>query len=145
MSKLQEIKPTGIEEIPKGWEVNQLGELFDFSGGMPFSRSQLGGEGFLYLHYGDIHKRNQTTFDTSNDFDWLPKIDIEIDKVKDYALLKTGDIVFADASEDYEGIGKSVVIVNNENKPFISGLHTIVAKDKVKLLDNGYKKYFLPD
>lgn len=143
VSKSQEIKPTWIEEIPKGWEVKQLGDLFDFSGGMPFSRSALGEEGFLYLHYGDIHKRNQTTFNTSNDFDWLPKIDIEMNKVKDNALLKTGDIIFADASEDYEGIGKSVVIENNENKIFISGLHTIIAKDQIELLDIGYKKYFL--
>lgn len=143
MSKLQESKLTGIEEIPKEWEVKQLGELFDFSGGMPFSRSSLGEAGFLYVHYGDIHKRNQNTFNTSNDFDWLPKIDIEMNKIKEYALLKTGDIVFADASEDYEGIGKSVVIVNNENKLFISGLHTIVAKDQTELLDIGYKKYFL--
>ncbi|EJS10509.1 restriction endonuclease subunit S [Bacillus mycoides] len=145
VSKLQETKLTGIEEIPTGWEVRQLGELFDFSGGMPFSRSALGEEGFLYLHYGDIHKRNQNMFSTSDDFNWLPKIDIGIEDVKDYALLTTGDVVFADASEDYEGIGKSVVIVNDENKPFISGLHTIVAREREqrKLLDIDYKRYFL--
>lgn len=145
VSKLQKTKLTGIEEIPTGWEVRTLGELFDFSGGMPFSRSALGKQGVLYLHYGDIHKRNQNMFSTSDDFNWLPKIDIGIEDVKDYALLTTGDVVFADASEDYEGVGKSVVIVNDENKPFISGLHTIVAreKDQRKLLDIGYKRYFL--
>ncbi|MED0658308.1 restriction endonuclease subunit S [Anoxybacillus ayderensis] len=29
----------------------------------------------------------------------------------------------------------------NENKPFISGLHTIIAKEKEATLDNGYKEY----
>ncbi|MBA8896482.1 restriction endonuclease subunit S [Clostridium saccharobutylicum] len=50
-------------------------------------------------------------------------------------------MVFADASEDYEGIGKSVVIINEKNEDFVSGLHTIVAKDKGKELDTLYKKY----
>lgn len=129
--------------LPKGWKEIELGNIFDFNGGMPFSRSSLGEEGCLYLHYGDVHMKNQSTFDTNKDVNWLPKIDIDKEKVKETALLKTGDIVFADASEDYEGIGKSVVIINKENLPFISGLHTIVATELKNMLDNGYKKYFL--
>lgn len=124
------------------WKTYRLGELFDFYGGMSYSRAALGNEGIYYLHYGDIHKMSQSVFDTSVDT-WLPKIDKDIDELKNHALLNTGDIVFADASEDYEGIGKSVVIKNEENLPFLSGLHTIIGKDKTNILSNRFKKYFL--
>jgi type I restriction enzyme, S subunit len=134
-------KKTEIGEIHEEWEVRRLDDIFEFYGGMPFSRSVLGDEGAFYLHYGDIHKMNKSAFDTSIDSSWLPRLDISKEEIREYSLLKTGDIVFADASEDTEGIGKSVVIINDENKPFISGLHTIIAKEKEATLDNGYKEY----
>jgi type I restriction enzyme S subunit len=124
------------------WKKYRLNELFDFHSGMSYSRSVLGEEGAYYLHYGDIHKMNQSVFDTSVDT-WLPKIDKDVNELKEHALLYSGDVVFADASEDYEGIAKSVVIKNDEGLPFLSGLHTIIGKDKTNILSNEYKKYFL--
>jgi type I restriction enzyme S subunit len=44
--------------------------------------------------------------------------------------LKEGDLVMADASEDYEGIGKSVEILNIKNLKIISGLHTYLIREK---------------
>ncbi|EMT44988.1 restriction endonuclease subunit S [Anoxybacillus flavithermus] len=134
-------KKTEIGEIPEEWEVRRLDDIFEFYGGMPFSRSVLGDEGAFYLHYGDIHKMNKSAFDTSIDSSWLPRLDISKEEIREYSLLKTGDIVFADASEDTEGIGKSVVIINDDNKPFISGLHTIIAREKEATLDDRYKEY----
>lgn len=134
-------KKTEIGEIPEEWEVRRLDDIFEFYGGMPFSRSVLGDEGAFYLHYGDIHKMNKSAFDTSIDSSWLPRLDISKEEIREYSLLKTGDIVFADASEDTEGIGKSVVIINDDNKPFISGLHTIIAREKEVTLDDRYKEY----
>ncbi|ALS77207.1 hypothetical protein AUO94_00470 [Planococcus kocurii] len=139
----KEFETTYSTETPEGWKIISMGDLFDFYGGMSFSRAALSDEGLLYLHYGDIHKKNQSEFSAEKDTDWLPRVNINPTKVKSGAFLETGDIVFADASEDYEGIGKSVVIINTQNKPFVSGLHTIVAKQRKKLLDNGFKKYFL--
>ena len=56
-------------------------------------------------------------------------------------MLKDGDVVFVDASEDDEGASRHVVIVNKENIPFISGLHTIVAKSKTDELTHEYRSY----
>ncbi len=58
------------------------------------------------------------------------------------ALLETGDVVFADASEDYEGVGKSVVIIKGK-EDIVAGLHTIVGKDINNLFDTNFKRYFL--
>ena len=40
-----------------------------------------------------------------------------------------------------EGTSRHVVIVNTHKIPYISGLHTIVAKSKTQELDNHYKRY----
>lgn len=135
-----EFRDTEIGRIPKGWEVKSVGQLFDIYGGMPIPRSKLSDNGSLYLHYGDIHKRDTNYIDAEKDSDWLPRID-ESEIKKTGTKLSNGDIVFADASEDYEGIGKSVVIFNQAEEVFYSGLHTIVAKSKTDELDNNYKRY----
>jgi type I restriction enzyme S subunit len=56
-------------------------------------------------------------------------------------LLKDGDIVFVDTSEDDEGTNKNVVVVNKGDVPFISWHHTIVAKSKSNELCNEYRHY----
>ena len=55
--------------------------------------------------------------------------------------MNDGDIVFVDASEDDEGTSKHVVIINEDMIPFISGLHTIVAKGKYNELDHTYQRF----
>ncbi len=62
-------------------------------------------------------------------------------KVSAASLLDDGDVVFVDASEDDEGTSKHVVIVNLDKTPFISGLHTIVAKGRTNELDPQYRRY----
>lgn len=133
------------EYYPSDWNETNFQDLFEFEGGLSISRANLSDEGICYLHYGDIHKTTENFVNVEKDYDLIPKYDITLDKVNEKYLLKEGDIVFADASEDYAGIGKSVVVINPKELPFISGLHTIVAKDKTNKLDNGYKKYFLTD
>ncbi|MGI3476534.1 restriction endonuclease subunit S [Providencia stuartii] len=47
----------------------------------------------------------------------------------------------ADASEDYEGIGKSVEVFNVADKQLIAGLHTFLLRDKYKVLADGFRGY----
>ncbi len=143
MSTQERYKDTKLGRIPSEWEVVQLGQIFRFSGGVAVSRAGLGAEGIKYLHYGDIHKRNQLTFDTIGDNEWIPRVAPDTVPIKEEALLSTGDVVFADASEDYEGIGKSVVIENRTEEKFLSGLHTIIAKSNSSHVDFNYRKYML--
>jgi type I restriction enzyme S subunit len=133
-------KKTELCEIPEEWEVIKLDKIFDFYGGQPIPRRQLNDDGIDYLHYGDIHTLNRNYIDIKHDTNWLPKINTEI-KINKDSLLNEGDIVFVDASEDYEGIGKSVVIYNQGKIPFVAGLHTIIAKEKSKTLSNNFKRY----
>lgn len=133
------------EYYPLDWTEASFKDLFEFEGGLSISRANLSDEGICYLHYGDIHKSTETFVNVERDYNLIPKYDTTLEEVKEKYLLREGDIVFADASEDYAGIGKSVVVINPQELPFISGLHTIVAKDKTNKLDNGYKRFFLTD
>jgi type I restriction enzyme S subunit len=134
-------KQTEVGIIPEEWEVKPLGDLFDFSGGFPASRDQLSEKGHCYLHYGDIHGATKTWIDTQSDFQDIPKLDIPLKEISPRSLLENGDVVFVDASEDDEGTSRHVVVVNKGNLPFISGLHTIVAKSRTDELTHEYRCY----
>ena len=127
--------------IPEDWEVKTLGNIFTFGGGYSASRDQLSSDGHCYLHYGDIHKSTKSFIDVRAEYSDIPKLNILLKRISPKSLLHDGDIVFVDASEDDEGTSKHIVVVNNENITYISGLHTIVAKSKVAVLDNEYKRY----
>jgi type I restriction enzyme S subunit len=134
-------KQTEVGEIPNDWEVDTFGELFSVSGGFSASRDQLSTEGHCYLHYGDIHKSAKGFVDVGAEYPDIPKLNIPLTWVSSKSLLATGDVVFVDASEDDEGASKHIVVINDEEFPYISGLHTIVAKSKATSLDNTYKRY----
>lgn len=130
---------------PSDWKCFSFDQLFDFEGGLSISREKLSDEGICYLHYGDIHTSSKNYIDVKKDYEKLPKYNEKLQNINQKYLLNDGDIVIADASEDHEGIGKAVVIFNEEKIPFISGLHTIVAKDKTDLIYRDFKRYFLSD
>jgi type I restriction enzyme S subunit len=151
IAKNRDLKQAAMQQLLTGktrlpgfrdkWEVKMLGDLFNFSGGYSASRDQLSTEGHCYLHYGDIHKSSKTFIDVRADYQDIPKLDIPLKNVSTSSLLDDGDVVFVDASEDDEGTSKHVVVVNKDKKPFISGLHTIVAKARTDELAHEYRRY----
>ena len=125
-------------KVPKGWEVKKVGDVFDTYPTASYSRSKLLEKGNCkYIHYGDIHTKFDTFLDISNTE--LPYI--SDDMIKNFVFLKDGDIIIADTSEDYEGVGKLVEIKNIGNDKVISGLHTLHIRSKSDELINGYKGY----
>lgn len=151
LAKKRQLKQGAMQELLTGkrrlpgfsgdWEMKPLGDLFNFSGGFSASRDQLSSEGYCYLHYGDIHTSKQSFVDVSSEYQDIPKLDIPLNTVSSASLLDDGDVVFVDASEDDEGTSKHVVIINPHAIPFISGLHTIVAKSKTDALEHHYRRY----
>ena len=151
IAKKRDIKQATMQQLLTGktrlpgfsgkWETKPLGLLFNFGGGYSASRDQLSTEGYCYLHYGDIHGSKGTCIDTDADFQNIPKLDIPLKRVSSASLLDDGDVVFVDASEDDEGTSKHIVVVNKSRKPFISGLHTIVAKSKTDELSHAFRRY----
>lgn len=151
IAKKRDLKQAAMQQLLTGksrlpgfsgeWQVKTLGELFNFSGGYSASRDQLSAEGHCYLHYGDIHASSKSFIDLDAEHQSIPKLNIPLKRVSADSLLNDGDVVFVDASEDTAGTSKHVVVVNKEKKPFISGLHTIVAKSKTDELRYEYRRY----
>lgn len=121
------------------WQSRQLLDLFTFGSSLSASREQLGKEGICYLHYGDIHTNKSYYIDVSKSMQIIPKLNCRQPEQK--TLLRDGDVAFVDASEDYDGVCKYILINNPENVPFISGLHTIPAHSKTNELTKDFKQY----
>ncbi len=131
-------KLTGIGIIPEDWEIKSYDDVFKFLPTATYSRANLSNNGDIqYLHYGDIHTKYHFILDFEKET--LPKISEE--QGKKYPLLKNGDVVMADASEDYDGICKSVEVQGLDNKKAIAGLHTFLLRDTNNEFVNGFRGY----
>lgn len=134
----KQTKPSELGEIPSDWDLVSYGQVFTFLSTSSNSRADLNENGdYLYLHYGDIHTRLHNTIDIRKAN--LPRVDKEFSSS---AFVKNGDLIMADASEDCEGIGKSIEISNlKPNEKMVSGLHTFLLRDFDSKLVDGYRAY----
>lgn len=131
-------KETDIGVVPKDWGLMQYGIAFDFLKTATYSRNELTkNDNVYYIHYGDIHTKwlNFLDFTTSE----LPTV--KDSKVMGYPFVKNGDLIMADVSEDYKGVGTSVEVKNEKNILAISGLHTFLLRDRLSLFVNGFKAF----
>ena len=127
---------------PKGWKSKTVEQVFDFYPTATYSRdkqvSQNTDTSIKYIHYGDIHTKYNILLDASNPL--IPQIEGELKK--DFELVKDGDLIIADTSEDYDGVGKCVEVVNVGDNQIISGLHTLMLRQKGDDFIDGFKGYF---
>jgi type I restriction enzyme S subunit len=125
------------------WEVKRLGNHLSFLRNGTNSRAELSTEGDVhYLHYGDIHSSEHLLLNpTKTSMPCLPRY-----KAKRLDRLDNGDLVFADASEDLDGVGKSVELQLPEGVELVAGLHTIAVRFHKKVITDGFKAYlqFIP-
>ena len=94
------------------------------------------------IHYGDIHTKFPTILSISGNKD-VPFInnDIDLSKYKDDQYLQEGDLIIADASEDYADIGKAIEVKDINDEKVLAGLHTILARDEKNITIDGFKGY----
>ena len=137
---------TGKQRLPgfRGeWEVKRLGDIFQALSTANNPRADLSEFGDVgYVHYGDIHTHSSAFLDCG--LTTLPLISRE--RVTGIPLVQDGDLVMADASEDYKGIGKCVEVQNIQGRNIVAGLHTFLLRGDKGLLADGYKGYlqFIP-
>lgn len=124
----------------EGWEVERMEKIYSFMRNNALSRDKLNYKNgsVKNIHYGDIHTKFSFLFDITkaivpfiNDTEELQYFGSE-----DYCI--EGDIVFADASEDTNDVGKSIEIINLAREKLVSGQHTILARQKDKTLIVGF-------
>ena len=128
-----------FKEFNDEWQNIDLKNVFEYFSTNSLSRDQLSDSGIIKnIHYGDIHRKYSSVVDVGNDVETYIK---DINYNNKYEYCKDSDLIFADASEDYEGIGK-VIELNNIKCNTVSGLHTILARDKQNLFAPMFKGYY---
>ena len=127
--------------LPAGWEVKTVEQVFDFYPTASYSRDKMfkdnNPSAIGYIHYGDIHTKYNLILDVPNTE--IPYISEELKK--DFEYIKEGDLILSDTSEDYDGVGKCIEILNVGNNKIISGLHTLMLRPKGNDLIDGFKGY----
>lgn len=149
IQKKQRIREGAMEELLSGkkrlpgfteeWMENTFDELFKPYSTASYSREEMIEGDVLCIHYGDIHtKYGPVVYLDSNEIPTITK-----EQAGRYTRLKDGDIIMADASEDYEGIGKCIAVITC-GREAIAGLHTILLRPKANdLFDHRFTSYIL--
>lgn len=150
---LQNLFPQEGETVPKlrfkefedsrVWVEKTIGAVYEFKVTNSFSRDCLNYQNGAVknIHYGDIHTKFNVLFDITKESVPYINSDISIGRIKDDNFCKVGDIIFADASEDLNDVGKSIEIVNLNGERLVAGLHTLLARQRVNSLSIGFGGY----
>lgn len=129
-------KQSEIGVIPEEWQVTLLEPHVTFLKNAACSRAELTiSDPVRYLHYGDVHSWSGSYLDP--DAPGLPRLPLSA--ATRLPRLRPGDVVFVDASEDLEGIGKSVELVGSTSTEVVAGLHTIAARFSNEFFADGFK------
>lgn len=137
-------KQTKLGWIPEEWSTPTIGEVFEFLKTTSFSRNQLNYEvenDTFYIHYGDIHATYKTPILNLEETEKVPRLNSDVVLPSAVQYLRDGDVIIADASEDYEGVGEAIELQNLDEKKVISGLHTFALRDKEALTIEGFRAY----
>lgn len=137
-------KETKLGWIPEDWSTPTIDEVFEFLKTTSFSREQLNYDDeneTYYIHYGDIHSTYKTPILDFEEVQSVPKLNNDVQLPASVQYLKDGDVIIADASEDYEGVGTAIELQNLEDKKVVSGLHTFALRDKEELTAKGFRTY----
>lgn len=141
---ISKYKETSVGLIPDNWNVERFDNVFELLSTNSFSRDNLTYEKtqnpIQNIHYGDIHSKFKDEL-LDCEIEKLPYIKDDLILNQKFNFLKDGDLIIADASEDYEGVGKCIEVKNVGSKKIVSGLHTFMARDNSGLTANGFRTY----
>lgn len=132
-------------EFSDNWKNKYFKEIYSFRSTNSFSRDKLNYENGLVknIHYGDIHSKFNSLFKIQNE--QVPYIndDISLEKIPKENFLKVKDLIIADASEDYEDIGKCLEIIDLNGQEVLAGLHTFIARPDLHNIALGFGNYLM--
>lgn len=132
-------------EFKDGWISKKYNHIYTFYSTNSFSRDKLNynSGNIKNIHYGDIHTKFSTLFDIQKEVVPYVNNDIDLTRLSEDNYLKEGDLLIADASEDYNDIGKTIEVINVNNEKVISGLHTFHARPNKYKMALGFSGFML--
>jgi type I restriction enzyme S subunit len=134
MTETKNTKAFYNTEIPRDWEVKELGELFNFKNGINAGKESYG-RGVKFINVMEVIYHDYI-------FPEMIPGTVQIsDEQKELYLVKDGDVLFNRTSETVEEIGLSAVFNGNEEVVF--GGFVIRGRPIVSEIDNLFKRYCL--
>lgn len=126
-------KQTEVGEIPEDWELNPLGQYFDFKNGLNKAK-EFFGHGTPIINYMDVFNNPGVA-----GLDIVGKVAVTNDEINSYGARK-GDVFFTRTSETVEEIGLSTVLTEEVKNAVFSGF-VLRAREKGSDFDLQFKKY----
>ena len=139
LDKTVPMKDSGVEwigQIPEDWCVKPIKSLFSFGKGLPITKADLRPSGIKTISYGQVHaKYNKSVFIDEQLYRFVESKYLQTNAD---SLVKKGDFIFADTSEDIEGSGDFVYI--DIDDLVFAGYHSLVLKS-LSNFENKYLAY----
>ena len=110
--------------FPSHWSSDKARFLFKFNKGLTITKDNLEDEGIPCVNYGEIHSKFGFAVDPAKHA--LKCVSPDYLKANAGSILRRGDFVFADTSEDIEGSGNFTHLDSDE--PTFAGYHTVIAR-----------------
>lgn len=127
------------------WEEKLYEDIFSFYTTNSFSRENLNYESgeVKNIHYGDIHTKFSSRFEVKEEVVPYINANVDLSKVKEENYCQEGDLVIADASEDYADIGKTIELIKLNKEKVVAGLHTFLARPNKTKMHKGFSGYLV--
>nr|WP_307990637.1 restriction endonuclease subunit S [uncultured Niameybacter sp.] len=123
-----EMVPSQMEclgDIPRGWKILKFRHIFKYTSGLSITKSERVEAGVSCINYGEIHSKFPFILDSKNvDFFKIDEIYLNANSNR---IIKDGDFIFADTSEDLAGCG-NFIYIQKVDEPILSGSHTVLAR-----------------
>lgn len=113
-----------VRQVPVGWRDGRLKDFFSYAKGLNITKADLVEDGVAVVSYGQIHAKHNTG--THLDQSLIRYVPEEIAVACPNSRLKKGDVVFADTSEDLDGVGNCVL--NDSDGEVYAGYHALIAR-----------------
>ena len=132
------------EDFPD-WQEKIFNDVYSFKTTNSFSRDKLNYKNgsVKNIHYGDIHTKFYSLFNIEKEYVPFINKDIDISKIPEDCYLQEGDLVIADASEDYKDIGKTIEIQSISGEQLVAGLHTFLARKESDEIAKGFASFLM--
>lgn len=140
----REMKDSGVEwigEIPKEWEIRNIRSMFSFGKGLSITKENLREQGIAVVSYGQIHSKMNRFYETLSEL--IRFVDESYLETNKQSLVKVGDFIFADTSEDVQGCGNFVYI--DKQQVLFAGYHTIILRALTEIDNRFFAFLFMSD
>lgn len=107
---------------PEAWKIRRVRETFTFRKGLSITKANLEDSGIPVINYGQVHSKKNSGVGLSSE---LIRFVNESYLENESAIVQTGDFIFADTSEDFEGCGNCAYVDWEET--IMAGYHAIIA------------------